>query len=299
MTNVASDALQLLETPYDEQLSLSEEEAALFQRNKAWVNAANLTAGVFHAISFLAALIVSVLNSDKIYQAVVTATFTEWSGGVAVPTLRTLGTYSQSWTILPFPALTSLFHLALLFPPLRQHYHSITLNNGQPGAGWNWWRWVEYSITASLMTWTIAQLSGVTDLPTLACFVVLNALMQLVGGLGHELSNVGWRRDDGKSASWWLFALGFLPFVAIWAIVFAAFIIQASGASPPAFVYVAIFGMFLFFSAFTVPILLRYTRLQSALVSTNFSYELTFILLSFLAKFMLDWTLVIGSISRN
>lgn len=292
--------LTVLEVENDRTHPLDEEESRLYERDKGWMNLANLVAGVFHSVSFLGALILSVVFRKDIYRATISTTVTKWDGTSAQPELDILGSYTLSWTILPFPVLTALFHFASLLPPLRNHLHRIVLHRGKRKlSGWNWLRWVEYSITASLMTWTIAQLAGVTDLATLFCFVALNAMMQLAGGLGHEWSNIGWSHNNKRAASWWLFALGFLPFATIWATVVAYFAVQARSASPPNFVYAIIITMFFLFLSFTVPFLLRYARWQSFLLRTNISYELSFIFLSFISKATLDWLLVIGSITRG
>lgn len=275
---------------------LTDEQVVRNAWDRQWLNIANLVAGVFHTASFIAALVLSIVYQDRVFRGTITTTTTRAN---LVPQLDVLGRYPISWTILPFPIITALFHFALaLIPALRDHVHRISLHQGERcKAGWNWVRWVEYSITASFMTWTIAQLSGVTDLATLFCFVALNAMMQLAGGLGHEWVNKGWSRASDHSASWWLFALGFLPFATIWAIVFGYFVVQAREESAPAFVYVAIVGMFVLFSSFVVPILLRYTR-WTRWLGSDLSYELSWIALSFVAKAALDWTLVIGSITR-
>ena len=289
----------LFEQESDDRHVPTEEENAAYGRDMKRLQWANLLAGVFHVISFFAALTLSLVFSDRIYRATVTRTFTEWNGAAGVPTLRTLGTYPLSWTVLPFPVLTAAAHLVILSPCVFRHYARIVLHHGKcDRTGWNWIRWTEYAITASLMTWTIAQLSGVTDLALLFVLVALNVAMQLFGGLGHELLNFGWRRRGTADVRWWAFGLGFVPFAAVWTVIFAAFIVQAVDAAPPTFVWIIIFGMFAFFASFVVPILLHYTRWQNWLAATNADYELAFIALSFVSKAALDWTLVIGSITR-
>jgi len=277
----------------DDEIGLSKRERKKFKRDSNILFYANIIAAVVHLVSFSIALTLSIIFRDRIYRGTITRTFTE-----DMPTLRTIGTYTLSWTILPFPIKTSLSHFITVTPCLFGHYCNIVLSGGKyKEAGWNWIRWTEYSITASYMTWTIAQLSGITDLSTLFLLVLLNVIMQLVGGLGHELINRGWRIDGNKNVQWWAFLLGFLPFAGIWAIILAAFVIQAlANSSPPAFVWVIIISMFFFFLSFVVPILLHYSRWQPFIKVGNLEYEIMFIVLSLVAKVALDWTLVIGSI---
>lgn len=283
---------EALSPEQDDERTLSRRERKKFKRDSKILFYANIIAGVVHLISFLIALTLSIIFRDRIYRGTITRTFTE-----DVPTLRTLGTYTLSWTILPFPIKTSLSHLITASPFLFGHYANIVLAGGKSKeAGWNWIRWTEYAITASYMTWTVAQLAGITDLSTLFLLVLLNAIMQLGGGLGHELINRGWRIDGEENVQWWSFLLGFLPFAGIWGVILAAFIIQALSNSPPAFVWVIVIAMFFFFLSFVVPILLHYSRWQPFIKVGNLEYEIMFIVLSLVSKVAFDWTLVLGSI---
>jgi len=266
-------------------------------RRLFWLNVA---AGSFHWISFVAALIVALVFSSDVFRALVTLTTLEDAGGGAVaPVTRLLGTYRITWTVLPVPALTGTFHLALaLVPFLRNDYTRGVLNDGNAGAGYNLYRWVEYSLSASLVTWNIAQVSGLCDLFVLLSLVVMNIFMQIVGGAGHELHNLGWTRHKSKQAArWWLFGFGWLPFVATWGFVATAFALAIKSAQDqvPWFVYAVVIGLFVQYSLFALPIVLHYTGF--VLVS-NFWYEVAYIALSFISKAYLDWIILIGSISR-
>lgn len=286
------DSQQPLTPEKRDDVQVAKRERKKFKRDSNILFWANVIAGVVHLISFAAALTLSIVFRDRIYRATVTSSFLKDE-----PSLRKLFTYTLSWSILPFPIITSLFHLTIASPLLFDHYRSIVLNDGKyDRSGWNWIRWVEYSITASFMTWTISQLSGVQDLALLTVLVLLNVIMQLFGGLGHELINRNWRLGGKQEVVWWPFGLGFLPFIGIWAIIFAAFVVQATANSPPAFVWVIIFGMFFLFLSFVVPILLHYTQWQAVFGVENIEYEIMFIVLSLLAKVALDWALVLGSI---
>lgn len=311
----SSGALERLERERESELAPpTVDEQEQYGRDRRRLRLANLAAGVFHLLSFSAALILLLIYRDRVMRPFVTWTGVEYHSGSDSfrPRTHLLGRYSTSWTVLPFPVLTGLFHLVIaLLPPLFEHYSRIVLHHGRSeGAGWNWLRWAEYSITASLMTWTIAQQAGVTELATLGLLMALNVCMQLYGGLGHEWVNVGWRRPEralepssGKPAVWWLFLLGFVPFLSQWAVIFAAFFRALStapvAADVPWFVWTVVIGLFFGFSSFVVPIVLHYARWQRWLLQSNASYEMAYIALSFLSKATLDWTLVIGAISRG
>lgn len=273
-----------------------------FEKEKKRLRWGNATAGIFHWASFTAALIVCLVFQDKIYRSLVTLTTLEDVGsGILGPVTRTLGRYRISGTLLPVPALTGTFHLALsLVPPIRRSYESMVFNDSRPGWGYNIYRWIEYSISASLVTWNIAQVSGVCDLFTLLSLIGLNILMQLVGGLGHELANQGKTAGAcGKPrASWYRYLLGFLPFALTWGFIFPAFVLAvlSSTKTVPWFVWSIVVGLFAQYCMFALPILLHYNGIWP--LKPNCRYEMAYIFLSFMSKAWLDWILIIGSITR-
>lgn len=268
-----------------------------YERDKRWLFWANLAAAAFHWISFIAALIVSLVFSDRVYRATVTFTTLEDVGaGVIGPVLRVVGRYRLTGTLLPVPALTASFHTVLaLVPFIRSDYEAITLNGGRPGAGYNLYRWIEYSLSASLVTWNVAQVSGVSEIFVLLALIALNAWMQIDGGGVFETRNIGW--PARRPVTWWFFLWGFVPFVLTWAAIWTSFGfgVASSTETVPAFVWALVVGIFVQYCLFVVPILLHY---NGWLLRDNVWYEMSYIALSFTSKFYLDWVLIIGSITR-
>ena len=263
-------------------------------RRLFWLNVA---AGLFHWASFAAALIVSLVKSDDIFTSQVTLTILEDAGGGTVnPVTHLLGKYKLTGTLVSVPALTGTFHLLLaLVPSINREYSRGVLNDGRPGAGYNVFRWVEYALSASLVTWNVAQVSGISDLFTLLGLCALNILMQLVGGAGHELLNIGW--TPRLRVKWVPFLLGWVPFVFTWGFIWAAFALAVKSAidAVPWFVYAVVIGIFIQYCLFALPIVLHYT---GTWLVDNFWYEAAYIVLSFVSKFYLDWVLIAGSLTR-
>jgi len=164
-------------------------------------------------------------------------------------------------------------------------------------------RWIEYGITASLMIVTISALSGVSNAFLLVFQAIpLNLALMWIGGNYFEQENIGYswpvagkKFPKRKRVQWRFFLWGFVFFLAQWAVVFAYFFTAITSADgTPAYVYVIVFGLFFNFNLFALNPLLHYIR-AFAWISDFVNYELVFLALSFISKFVLDWTMIIGS----
>ena len=267
----------------------------LLEVEARWLFWGNASAGVFHWLSAIAALIVSLVRSDDVYKAIITLTTLEDIGGGTIgPVLRVLGSYKLTWTLVTVPVLTGLFHLTLAFVPyFRRDYERMVLSTERGGMGFNMYRWVEYSLSASLVTWNIAQVSGLCDLFVLLSLVGMNIWMQIVGGLGHELHNRG--KQPGCKVDWWLFASGFLPHALTWGFIWPAFVlaVRSSTDGVPVFVWLLVIGLFVQYTLFVVPL---WFHSAGWLFTSNQNYELAYIVLSVVSKFWMDWTVILGAV---
>lgn len=280
-----------------------------FDKQKKIIFWGNLLAGIFHWISFTVALVICLVFSDSIYVSQVTLTTLEdVGGGIIGPVTKMLGRYRISGTLLPVPALTGTFHLMVsLVPYVRRMYEGMVFNNSKPGWGYNTFRWIEYSISASLVTWNIAQVSGICDIFTLLSLIGLNVMMQMAGGLGHEMHNRGKiitiaasknSKNRHNVVDWYPYLLGFVPFVLTWGFILPAFVLAvlSSTKTVPWFVWSIVIGLLAQYSMFAVPVLIHYNGFWP--LKENYRYEIAYIVLSFVSKAWLDWILIIGSITR-
>jgi len=302
----------------------------------------NLAAGLLHMASFIAAITVTLVRDERI-SALFSTDFVrgdEVAGDEVLKIDLKSNTYQPVWMVVPIPLITSLFHLfiALCIPFVRKGYGIMTNVSNRNGVfvldtykrfsesnklvtvisyplscfdyytnvialGINPLRWIEYSITASLMIVTISALSGVSNAFLLAFQAIpLNVALMWIGGNYFEQENIGYswplagkKFSKRKRVKWRFFLWGFVFFLVQWAVVFAYFFTAITSADgTPAYVYVIVFGLFFNFNLFALNPLLHYTR-SFAWISDFVNYELVFLALSFISKFVLDWTMIIGS----
>ena len=122
------------------------------------------------------------------------------------------------------------------------YQYSKMITNGR-----NPLRFIEYSISASIMLICIAFLNGVTDINLIAAIAVLTAMCQLCGLV------VEYMRDDQIVWQWVLHFTGWIQFLCAYGIISHAFfksITAAPGVEPPQFVYVIVFMLFALYACF-------------------------------------------------
>lgn len=148
-------------------------------------------------------------------------------------------------------------------------------------------RWVNYSLSVSIMMVAIGLLSGVSDLGSLLMVFILIHTMGLMG-LAME------RYGKGKKIDWFTFRVGVLAGIVPW-IVFALYVwgagVYGSGGIPT-FVYWIYASMFLFFTCFAVNLRLQYTKKGKW---ADYLYgERVYMILSLVATTALAWQLFAG-----
>ncbi len=151
-------------------------------------------------------------------------------------------------------------------------------------------RWLEYSLSASVMMLAISLLSGIYDLSSLVMIFTLDAIMNLLG-LAMEVHN------KGKSKTNWLtFILGSIAGIVPW-IVFGIYVYAAGeygGGNIPNFVYWIYVSIFLFFNSFAVNMYLQYKKIGPW---KNYLFgEKAYVVLSFVAKSLLAWQVFGGTL---
>jgi len=150
-------------------------------------------------------------------------------------------------------------------------------------------RWVEYSLTSSMMIVLIAQITGIADVAALAAIFGVNAAMIFFGWLQENYEQPG--------GGWLPFVFGCIVGIVPW-LVIAFFVIapgSTSSAQPPAFVYGIIVSLFLFFNVFALNQFLQYK--QVGRWSDYLVGERAYITLSLVAKSLLAWQVFIGTLA--
>jgi len=228
----------------------------------------NLLMGLVHAAQGVAVLL---LSSD--FSLPVTATFMEGPPGTT-GVLRELFTLPLGPAVALFLFLSAAAHWIIAAPGVFGWYRANLERNR------NYARWIEYSLSSSLMIVLIALITGISDVAALIALFGVNASMILFGWLMEKYEQPG----HPSWLSYWFGVLaGAVPWVAIGIYLWA----PGVAAEPPAFVYGIFVSLFVFYNSFAINMVLQYRQ-----VGPWRSYvfgESVYILLSLTAKSALAW----------
>lgn len=239
----------------------------------------NLVAGALHAVQ--AALVLILANG---FTLPVTATYLAGPPGTVPGDPVTLFDTPVGLAVAGFFALSAVAHFVVASPWYYGRYVTgLRL-------GHNYLRWVEYSVSSSIMIVLIAQLTGISDVTALLAIFGVNASMILFGWLQERYHQPG---DGG----WLPFIFGCIAGVVPWLAVLVYVVApgSTSGAEPPGFVYAIIISLFLFFNVFALNQWLQYRqvgRWRDYLVG-----ERAYITLSLVAKSALAWQVFGGTLA--
>ncbi len=157
--------------------------------------------------------------------------------------------------------------------------------------GMNPVRFYEYALSSSLMIVLIGMLTGLWDLGAILLIFALNATMNLFG-IMMEKHNFYTKRVD-----WTAFVYGCVAGIVPWVVVFLYFYgaVNSGDQGPPAFVYVIIPTLFVFFNIFAVNMVLQYAKIGPW---RDYIYgERVYIILSLAAKSVLCWMIWTGTLA--
>lgn len=149
-------------------------------------------------------------------------------------------------------------------------------------------RWVEYSLSSTLMIVVIAQLVGISDATALIGISGANISMILFGWLQEKYEEAG-------RGGWLPFIFGCIAGAVPWVAILVYTIAPGSDAEPPTFVYAIVVSLFLFFNVFALNQWLQYRakgRWADYLVG-----ERGYIVLSLVAKSLLAWQVFGGTLA--
>ncbi|WP_299446501.1 heliorhodopsin HeR [uncultured Phycicoccus sp.] len=194
-----------------------------------------------------------------------------------------------AWATASFLFLSAFFHFLIASPWGFRRYV------GELGRGRNRFRWVEYSLSSTLMIVLIALVTGITDLAALIGLGFANVAMILFGWL-MEMTNNGLMRGPGGTSergerAWWTpFWFGCVAGVGPWAAIAAYLWVNIAvndGAGPPGFVWGIILSLFVLFNTFAINQWLQYRQVGRW---RNYLFgERQYIILSLVAKSVLAW----------
>ena len=171
-----------------------------------------------------------------------------------------------------FFLLSSLAHFTVAFPRQQSYLDNLAKNR-------NPYRWLEYSISSSIMIFAIAQITGVGDIAALLGLVGVNASM-----IGFGWMQERYEKPGGSMQPFWLGCVaGAFPWIALGLYLFS----PGASQHAPGFVYGIYFSIFALFNCFALVQWLQYK--QVGRFKDYLAGERLYIWLSFIAKSVLAW----------
>lgn len=190
---------------------------------------------------------------------------------------------------LSLPMLIAIF----FFLSSAAHFIIATVYNKKYNKdlshGLNKARWIEYSISASVMMVAISLLVGIYDLFSLVMIFALTSFMNLMG-LVMEIHNQTTEKTNWLS--YWIgSAAGIVPWLAV---AFYMWLGADNGSAAPDFVYWIFVSIFIFFSCFALNMVLQYKKIGPW--KDYLFGERAYIVLSLVAKSLLAWQVFAGTL---
>ncbi len=235
----------------------------------------NLGLAALHAAQ---AVLIIVMASD--FAITVTSTYPQGPPGTRLTTPEGLFDVPIGPAVAVFLLLAALDHFATATFARRTYENDL-------GRGINRFRWVEYSLSATLMVLLIASYSGITDIAAIVAIAGANIAMILFGWL-QECMNPPGRTSTTMLPFWFGTIAGLAPWVAIWVNVIGADTV-------PGFVYGIVIAELVFFFSFGLNQWLQYRGVGRW--SAYAFGEKTYLVLSLVAKTVLAWQIYGGSLA--
>ncbi len=224
-----------------------------------------------------AALIVALSGTFAI---TVTSTIPEGPPGTAAPPAESLFDVPIGWAVAAFLALAALDHLVTATISRETYERDLA-------RGINRFRWVEYSISATLMIILISFYSGITNINAIIAIAGANVAMILFGWI-QELMNPPGRASTTMLPFWFGTLAGITPWIALGVNILGS-------ANVPGFVYGIVVTQLLLFFSFGVNQWLQYRGVGRW---ADYAYgEKTYLVLSLVAKSLLAWQIFAGSLA--
>ena len=231
---------------------------------------------VVGTVLFLQGIIMWLISNDA--KATILTNYSKWNSAanLPIPTLEKFAEWRLGPIVASFLILSGLFLLGSAFVWRKKYEEQIQ-------KGMNLFRWMEYSITSSLMIVVIAILCGIYDFPTLILLFSINACMIFFGWV-MEVHN-----QTTKSVNWLSFIFGcfagIIPWVVLGLYFFSA--VRSNAEAVPTFVYAIFWSLLIFFNIFAVNMVLQYKKIGKW---KNYIFgEYIYITLSLVAKALLAW----------
>jgi hypothetical protein len=234
----------------------------------------NLALTALHAVQ---AALILVLSGDFVIEIV--STFPEGPPGTRVPAPEPLFDVRIGAAIALFLGLAAVDHL--ITATVAQRTYEADLRRGI-----NRFRWVEYSVSATLMVLLFGFYSGITNITSVIAVAGANVAMILFGWLQERMNPPG-RATTTMMPFWFGTLAGIAPWIAI--------VVQIVGSETvPGFVYGIVVVQFVLFFSFGLNQWLQYRGVSRW---SDYVYgEKAYLVLSLAAKSLLAWQIYFPSL---
>ena len=182
-----------------------------------------------------------------------------------------------------FSLLSAIAHLWIVGPGFKKYANDLSNMR-------NIARWIEYSISSTLMIILISMINAVWDVVALIAIAGANIAMILFGWLQEKYEEPG----KGSLLPFWFGCIaGIVPWIAMFWLLFS----PGSSSEAPGFVYGVVFSLFLFFNSFAIVQWLQYKKIGR--FADYLVGERAYITLSFIAKSALAWQIFAGVLATS
>ena len=229
----------------------------------------NLVMGLFHAGQGAAVL---ALSND--FALPVTGSFLAGPPGSGLSQPEVLFDVPLGAAVASFLFLSAIAHFVIASPGVFDWYKR-NLERSR-----NYARWIEYSISSSVMVVLIAMLPGIFDIAALGAIFAVNAMMVLFGLLMEHYEEPG-------SPNWMSYLFGCLAGIVPWLLIGYYVWSPTTDLNPPSFVYAIFVVLFVFFNTFALNMVLQYKQVGKW---RDYLFgESVYVFLSLTAKSVLAW----------
>ena len=236
----------------------------------------NIIAGLFHSLQAIA--IIALSNGFSLPVHI------NYLQGPPVPGVKfeqvELFSIPVGFAVAAFSIMSALAHFYVSGPGNEKYLNGLRNKT-------NYYRWIEYSLSSTLMIILISMLNAVWDIVGLIAIAGANISMILFGWLQEKYEEPG----KGSLLPFWFGCIaGIIPWIAMFWLLFS----PGSSQDAPGFVYGIVFSLFALFNCFAVVQWLQYKEIGRW--KDYLAGEKTYITLSFVAKSLLAWQIFAGTL---
>jgi len=245
----------------------------------------NVRLAILHAIQAIVILAFSFARSPIVTAPVVSSYLTfDTATRTLVPAQRAVFDLPIGPAVALFFLCSAIAHFLSAYP--ARGFYERHLARGQNPA-----RWVEYSISSSVMMVVIAMLSGISEIGTLVAIFGVNAAM-IMFGWSMEAAN------EGRTRVQWLhYVFGCVAGAVPWLVIAIALVTAStapSAAPIPGFVIAIFISLFIAFNVFAINMVLQYRKVGRW--SDYLHGERAYMLFSLVGKTLLAWQVFSGTL---